>query len=373
MGTVAKWALLLDLASREKTDAGAAACRRYAQDCLSGVPNSTQGVRYLGKFHVDELIALRSVGVPVCVHAIHEGWQYYLPAGRFHIFWNADDDEAGSLAHDVDDKTCCPAAKSFFSNLPSPDERCGAKVPSEYPESAFHGDWSTVPSELVQALQPGTYCNCGAILLDKDCTRDLQTPEDWFQYLDNTKVSLVILKGGVQSETLQLISEVAFRPSTSLSESNDWSFQTRCTCVDELVSVVRLYVKSNKILYQTRPTELYCDTDEEVLDVLRRNNERLRRVRKKSKGLESGTLDLKNDLDGRLPEWGGEGCPKLASKLLKLYDDAVTLRLALLRKTHPNAHCDSTLPVLLPSYDDVDLRPTVSRSRYGRKQLPTNI
>jgi hypothetical protein len=352
MGAVAKWALLLDIASRESTDETRDECRQYAHDCLRRAPESTQGLRYLGKFHLEELIALRSVGVPVCVHALHEGDQYYLPGARCHIVWNDDTDSASSLAHDVHDDDKCDAARIFFSNLPETlAKRLRAAVPDDVPP--LRSDWRTSVSLLREhadenKLEDGKHCEvCGALLLLGDRKKELATPDAFYGYLESDKTSFVIMRGWTDSDTLQKLSDVLSKTPRKPERADDWTgdcwtFRSRCKYLREIVDVVRLYTSINPVAQATRPSELCWDTDREVLELLRRAHHHIVFVEKRPHP------DLSQYLATPSAEWenGGDN-PSRAEMFTFLGDDIVTRRLAPLKKTDPNAHADSSKLELL--------------------------
>lgn len=344
MKTVAKWALELDIASREKTEALRASSRKYAQVVLEGkIPFSTQGQYYMGKFSVGELLYLRQVGVPVCVHRLTEGMQYYIPAGTCHIFWNESDVDASSLAHDVIDRDCCQAAVVFFSRL----DELGATHPVAVKvPKAPNGKREILESEAQieslrslalakEAPSAGEHCACGALYLGASHRDEIQSPKDFFSLLKKNKTVIVYFEGWTAAETLRDLSEFADRRPTSRAGRNNWGFTSRARSLADLVTLVRTYVSVNEVLRATLPEALRCDDDDVVLGLLKRDNLRIVRAGEPHESMGP-------HLTRRIREWDGEGDRSVRKGLVELYNDLITLRLALLKVTAPNAHLDSS-------------------------------
>ena len=368
LGTVAKWALMLNIAARESSLHQQSECRSYATDVLGKVPLATQGHRYLGKFRVEELLVLREIGVTICFHEVKRGWMYYLPAFRCHIFWNETPGKALSLAHDVDDKACCPEAEDFFSHSPSAEDRLRARIPERMPMSATTDKtWGPIPPKIkgacVRDLRPGVHCECGALLLTEQHKEEIKTLGDFFSLLDSTKTSVVFFRGWTDSGTVSSLAQWASaKPRVSIRGMVDWRLDPQCDSLDHLVGIIKKYVTIHRLMYDSRPTELHCESDEQVMDILQRNVERNRKLSKVD-GLEyHEDTNIKESLFQRTDVWSGKGTKSVVRRLLGLYDDAVTLRLALLRETRPNAHVDTASRRFLDFF-----KPTViKRSKAGR-------
>ena len=350
MKIVANWALALDIASREETEELRASSRKYALEVLRGnIPYSTMGRYYEGKFSVGELLCLRRVGVPVCFHRLTAGMQYYIPAGTCHIFWNESEVAASSLAHDCIDRECCSEALDFFSRLdvlvatrPAADRV--PKVPKGKREVLDHSAQVSIIASIVkEAPSAGEHCACGALYLDMSHRDKIQTPSDFFSLLSKRDTVIVYLEGWTAADTLQHLSDFAERKPVPRSSRNNWSFFSRSDSLAELVTLMRVYVHLNTVLFATLPEELRCQDDDVVLDLLRRNNKRRVLAR------ETDYTNMGSHLIRRICEWDKKGKRDVRKGLIELYNDLITLRLALLRATQPNAHLDTSVRRFLPS------------------------